>query len=577
MSLSVLTRLSTFLRVALPVSAALGGVALMTACGEPTEDSGGCTGVFCPCTTDLDCPNVGEVCLASTCLPGANPCGNGACDNGETAASCPADCDEDSDTGADTDTDAGTDTDIDTDATGSCGDGTCDADETAASCPADCATDTCGNGTCDGDETAESCPDDCDEPATCGNGTCDDGETAVNCPADCDEGPVCGDASCDEGETSESCPDDCEPAAVCGDASCDASETCRSCEADCGACPIVCGDALCVEPTETCESCPGDCGTCPPPPGAENPWIAFTMRSSAFATGGEASLEQLWIVRADGTGLAKYNNPIPTPAGNVNFEQSPDFAPDGTRLAFVGYDPGQGDTARELRVIDLSAGTVTTVPTDFSAITNPSWLSDGLSVAVEARLAADAGSSIYLVRVSDGSVTRLTSPAGGFSDAAPFVSPTGDYVYFVRGNGTSFDVYRIRPDGSGESRVTTNSRIEGGVTVSLDGTQIMYGAQPSNPDLPSAMQRRNASGGGAAAFGEPGDAQPYYFNDSARLAMIRSEPATTFVGGQELTIVDVATGALIRRLTSNAEPEYSPSVSFAESDAVDPGALFSAP
>ena len=97
--------------------------------------------------------------------PAIGSCGDGFCNTGETAASCPADC-----------------------ATNNCGNGTCDAGETKASCPADCGTTTnkCRNGTCDAGETAKSCPADCGGTTTsCGDGTCDPGETTANCPADC--------------------------------------------------------------------------------------------------------------------------------------------------------------------------------------------------------------------------------------------------------------------------------------------------------------------------------------------------------------------------------------------------------
>lgn len=65
-------------------------------------------------------------------------CGNGACDGGETAASCPSDCP-------------------------ACGDGICSANEDAFSCPTDCSF--CGDGICSFDESGW-CFEDCG--STCG-------------------------------------------------------------------------------------------------------------------------------------------------------------------------------------------------------------------------------------------------------------------------------------------------------------------------------------------------------------------------------------------------------------------------
>jgi hypothetical protein len=50
-------------------------------------------------------------------------------------------------------------------ATAVCGNGACEAGETPASCAADCDTSTCGDGTCDPDENTSTCPADCPAPA----------------------------------------------------------------------------------------------------------------------------------------------------------------------------------------------------------------------------------------------------------------------------------------------------------------------------------------------------------------------------------------------------------------------------
>jgi hypothetical protein len=127
-------------------------------------------------------PEVGS-CVADCGMPSTGPrCGNGKCENGESNASCAADCPAQS----------------------QCGNGTCDAGETTGNCAGDCpaqgncptnpfACATCaslgilcpaghnrntctacilsgGGGTCSGGFP---------------NGTCDAGENPTNCPFDC--------------------------------------------------------------------------------------------------------------------------------------------------------------------------------------------------------------------------------------------------------------------------------------------------------------------------------------------------------------------------------------------------------
>jgi hypothetical protein len=86
----------------------------------------------------------------------------------------------------------------------SCGNGACDNGETCATCSSDCGS-CCGNGACDNGETCDTCSSDCG--SCCGNGACDFGETCVTCSPDC--GSCCGNGACDNNETCATCAQDC--------------------------------------------------------------------------------------------------------------------------------------------------------------------------------------------------------------------------------------------------------------------------------------------------------------------------------------------------------------------------------
>jgi hypothetical protein len=95
---------------------------------------------------------------------------------------------------------------------GNCGNNACDNGETCATCAADCGkcNNVCGNNSCEPGEDCNSCLQDCGPCGACNNnGKCEAGENPTNCPADCG-GAVCNNnGKCEAGENPTNCPKDC--------------------------------------------------------------------------------------------------------------------------------------------------------------------------------------------------------------------------------------------------------------------------------------------------------------------------------------------------------------------------------
>ena len=193
------------------------GAAAGTPCNPTSQNQGCFNGVRMQCTADSSSTLGGKWSLSGpcatgqTCVEAADPA-----DANKHIAQCKGASGTDATTSADGAIIGGDDATTggkDTSGTiGSCGDGFCNTGETATSCPADCgAANNCGNGVCDAGETKASCPADCSTTTNkCGNGICDAGETKTSCPADCSTTTNnCGNGVCDAGETSTSCPGDC--------------------------------------------------------------------------------------------------------------------------------------------------------------------------------------------------------------------------------------------------------------------------------------------------------------------------------------------------------------------------------
>ncbi len=166
-----------------------------------------------------------------------------------------------------------------------CGDGSCDPGESAATCPADCASNTAdsckgrcgdafdGNYNCQCDSQCQTFSDCCNDyqalcttsGAKCGDGTCDSGESMATCPADCTStGPTCGDGTCDPAESPATCPADCKSGGCpqpCDDGQACTVDTCDSATSKCVFTPATngtkCADGSGCQLPSTCSA-----GTC---------------------------------------------------------------------------------------------------------------------------------------------------------------------------------------------------------------------------------------------------------------------------------------------------------------------------
>ncbi len=160
--------------------------------------------------------------------------------------------------------------------TTSCGNGKCDAGESAQTCPSDCkAPSTCGNGKCDAGESSQNCPKDCPvAPSSSCQNKCGqfDPKASCQCNTTCAQaGNCCKDYKTYCGTTTATCQGKCgqfSPGAACQcNAECKVfGNCCPDWEKLCSANPTpVCGDGVCTAPAESSATCPKDCGEPPAP------------------------------------------------------------------------------------------------------------------------------------------------------------------------------------------------------------------------------------------------------------------------------------------------------------------------
>jgi Tol biopolymer transport system component len=96
----------------------------------------------------------------------------------------------------------------------------------------------------------------------------------------------------------------------------------------------------------------------------------------------------------------------------------------------------------------------------------PSWSPDGK------RLVYKRGKQLVILSIADGKVAPLTD--GSHYDNFPKWSPKGDAIMFTTDRDGDFELYTIRPDGTGLRRITNSPGNDAHATWSDDGKWVVF-------------------------------------------------------------------------------------------------------
>lgn len=204
----------------------------------------------------------------------------------------------------------------------------------------------------------------------------------------------------------------------------------------------------------------------------------------------------LFTISLDGGNPEKVNTGF---ANRNNNDHGISF--DGKMLAISHHRDGLPGGGSTIYVLPLSGGTPKLV-TELTPSYWHGWAPNGKEVVYTAQRDGKTY-DIYKTSVNGGKEIRLTdTPEGAHADG-PEYTPDGKYIYFNASYSGTMQVWRMRPDGSGQEQVTFDEYNDWFPHISPDGNWIAFLSYPpevgpnDHPSYKRVMLRIMPAAGGA--------------------------------------------------------------------------------
>lgn len=165
-------------------------------------------------------------------------------------------------------------------------------------------------------------------------------------------------------------------------------------------------------------------------------------------------------------------------ADRINNDHGISF--DGKMLAISHHRDGLPSGGSTIYVLPLQGGTPRQV-TEHAPSYWHGWAPNGREVTYVGQRNGETY-DVYKININGGKEVKLTSTPKGAHVDGPEYSPDGKYIYFNASYSGTMQLWRMRPDGSGQEQLTFDEYNDWFPHISPDGKWIAFISFPSNVD-----------------------------------------------------------------------------------------------
>ena len=151
-------------------------------------------------------------------------------------------------------------------------------------------------------------------------------------------------------------------------------------------------------------------------------------------------------------------------------ESNPAWSPDGRRIAFESFDPGDGQS--DIWIVPLEGGEPTKVTRDRGSDVHPSWSPDGTHIAFSSNRSGSW--DIWTISLTGGTLTRITIDPG--NELAPSWSPDGNSLAFQSDRHQNWDIFVVSTADGTERQITSHPGDENNPDCLVDCGILVFDA-----------------------------------------------------------------------------------------------------